>query len=316
MPNQIIIYEIRGMRSTFLITSAFLLCITAAAQKIDDGLWNTGRAFSITAIPEDSVILQKQLCLVQIYPGFSVVKSEYTIQNSAKKTNYLEFLWPDTLTTKHRFLKSIHNLGSAGMKVLVGKDTIRPEISDAGLVFQINLQPGQLTTITTYQLTPNSQAKLSGDETVKELNGFVFSFDKWKHQGKREVFVQLAGGLTVNNLNGVYPSTVTGTMDKLKWAPDSLNETLVVWYEGQAPDYKFEKKVLPKQNLLFEDINGVDTAFFEGSGFKPVNKTDFTTNTRSTLGTIVYFIMFTVPWIFLIWFIIYLLKKPKKKLNS
>lgn len=317
MQNQIIFYEIRGMRSMILLVSGFLLSITAAAQKIEDGLWNTGRAFSITTLnDDDSIVLQKQLSLVQIYPGFSVVKSVYDIRNTHQDSFYAEFHWPDTLSTAHRFFHQLNNLGSAGMKVLIGKDTIKPQVVEGFLVFGTRLPPRQVTTITTYQLTPNNQAKLSGDETVKELNGFVFSFDKWKQQAVRQVFIKLAGGLSLNNLKGIYPATVTGTMDKLKWTPDSLNETLVVWYEGQAPDYKFEKKVLPKQHLLFDDINNFDLAFFEGSGFKPLDKTDFTTNTRSTIGTVLYAIMFIGPWIFLIWFIVYLLRKPKKKLNA
>ena len=302
-----------------LIPFVFVLftCLNVSAQKIDDGLWNAGRAFSIMPLNDDSIILHKQLSLVQIYPGFSVVKSIYDIRNTQQVSAYREFHWPDTLTTPHRFFNQLHNLGSSGMKILAGKDTLKPvRIEGSSLVFGVDMPAGEVVTITTYQVTPNNQAKLSGDETVKELNGFVFSFDKWKQQAVRQVFVKLAGELSLNNLKGVYPATVTGTMDKLKWTPDSLNETLVVWYEGQAPDYKFEKKVLPKQQLLFEDINSFDLAFFDGTGFKPVDKTDFTTNTRSTVGTVLYFIMFTAPWIFLIWFIVYLLRKPKKKLNA
>jgi hypothetical protein len=317
MPNQIIFYEIRGMRLLIPFVFALFTILNATAQKIDDGLWNAGRAFSIKPLNDDSIILQKQLSLVQIYPGFSVVKSIYDIRNTQLSSGYREFHWPDTLTTPHRFFHRLHNLGSSGMKILAGKDTLKPvRMEGSSLVFGVDMPAGEVVTITTYQVTPNNQAKLSGDETVKELNGFVFSFDKWKQQAVRQVFVKLAGDLSLNNLKGIYPATVTGTMDKLKWTPDSLNETLVVWYEGQAPDYKFEKKVLPKQQLLFEDINNFDLAFFEGTGFKPVDKTDFTTNTRSTVGTVLYFIMFTAPWIFLIWFIVYLLRKPKKKLNA
>lgn len=316
MQNQIIFYEIRGMRSMFLLVSGFLLCITAAAQKIEDGLWNTGRAYSITSLNDDSIILQKQLTMVQIYPGFSVVKSTYDILSTYAYSFHARFNWIDTMSTAHRFFRNLNNLPSAGMKILIGKDTIQHQSAGGILEFGALLPPGKLTTITTYQLTPNNQGKLSGDETVKELNGFVFSFDKWKQHGVRQVFIKLMGGLTLNNLKGVYPATVTGTMDQLKWLPDSLNETLVVWYEGQAPDYKFERKVLPKQDLLFEDIDQFGIASFDAPGFKPVDKTDFTTNTSSTLGSILYFILFSIPWIILAGFIVFLLKKPKKKSNA
>ncbi len=305
------------MRPLLLLVFVFQVCITASAQKIEDGLWNSGRAFSITSLnDDDSLILQKQLSLVQIYPGFSVVKSVYDIRNTHQDSFYAEFHWTDTLSTAHRFFHQLNNLGSAGMKVLIGKDTIKPRAVEGSLVFGTQLPPGQVTTITTYQLTPNNQGKLSGDETVKELNAFVFSFDKWKQQGIRQVFVKLMGGLTLTNVKGVYPKTVTGTMQQLKWMPDSLNETMVVWYEGQAPDYKFEKKVIPQQHLLYEDINDFDVAFYDAPGFRAIEKTDFTTNTRSLFGSIVYFILFSVPWIILIGIIIFLLRKPKSKSNT
>jgi hypothetical protein len=313
MQNQIIFYEIRGMRPWLLLVLAFQLCINASAQKIEDGLWNAGRAFSITSTNDDSIILQKQLALVQIYPGFSVVKSVYDIRNEHQHSISAEFHWTDTLTTVHRFFHQLNNLGSSGMKLLVGKDTIQPQLAGGALVFRVDLPPRQLTTITTYQLTPNNQGKLSGDETVKELNAFVFSFDKWNKQGQRQVFVKLMGNLTLTNIKGIYPNTVTGTMQQMKWTPDSLNETMVVWYEGQAPDYKFEKKVLPQQHLLYEDINDFEVAFFDAPGFKALEKTDFTTNTRSILGSVIYFILFSIPWIILVGFIVFLLRKPKKK---
>ena len=316
MPNQIIIYEIRGMRRLIPFVLALLTSLNVSAQKIGDGLWNVGRAFSLVPVEHDSLFLQKQLTLVQLYSGFSVVKSLYEVRNDHSDSFQVTFRWIDTLTTEQRFFRSLNNLPSSGMKLLQGRDTLQPEMSNGALVYKIILPPASLSTITTYQLTSNSQAKLSGDETVKELNGFVFSFDNWRHQGVRQVLIKLMGGLSLNNIKGLYPATVTGTMDKLKWSPDSLNETIVVWYEGQAPDYKFEKKVLPKQHLLFEDINNFDMTFFDGTGFKPVDKTDFTTNTRSTLGTVLYFIMFTVPWIFLIWFIVFLLRKPRNKQNA
>jgi hypothetical protein len=316
MQNQIIFYEIRGMRSLLLLGFTFFWFINASAQKLEDGLWNTGRSFSITPLIDDSILLQKQLSLVQIYPGFSVVKSVFDVLNMHRASFDAKFRWIDTLTTPHRFFSQLNNLSSAGMKIMVNKDTIQPQIENGSLVFTTMLPPGILTTITTYQLTPNNQGKLSGDETVKELNAFVFSFDKWKHIGIRQVFIKLMGNIMLANLKGVYPKTVNGTMQQLRWMPDSLNESLVVWYEGQAPDYKFEKNVLPKQHLLFEDINDFDIALFDAPGFIPADKTDFSTNTRSTIGSILYFIFFSIPWIILIGFIVFLLKKPKSKHNT
>jgi hypothetical protein len=51
---------------------------------------------------------------------------------------------------------------------------------------------------------------------------------------------------------------------------------------------------------------------FDVPDFKPISKTDFTTNKKSTLGSVLYFILFSVPWLILVGFIVFLLRKPKK----
>ncbi len=288
----------------------------ALAQQIDEGLWNTGRAFSLITLNNDSLRLQNQLMLVQVYPGFTVVKSSYDILNTSKDSLTVAFLWRDTATTAHRFFQQLNNLSSAGMKVLNNNDTIPLLKKQDGWHFVLNLAPAKITTITTYQLCQTNQGKISAEGTVKEANAFVVSLDRWTNQGNRRIFVKLMTNITQTNIMGVYPQDVTGTMKQLKWTADSAHETMVIWYEGAAPDYKFETKVLPKQQLLFEDINAFDLALFDVLDFKTVSKNDFTSNKRSTLGTILYFVLFSVPWLILLGFIVFLLKKPKKDKNA
>jgi hypothetical protein len=221
------------------------------------------------------------------------------------------FNWPDTATTPHRFFQRLNNLPSAGMTVLAGSDTLVLNPAADGLHFERKMPPG-VTRMITYQLTQTNQAKLSAEESVKEANGFVISFIPGQLQGNPRVFVKLMTTLTQTNLIGVYPQSATGTIQQMKWQPDSAQQTMVIWYEGAAPDYKFEKKVLPKQRLLYEDINDFDLALFDVPDFKPISKTDFTTNKKSTLGSVLYFILFSIPWLILIGFIVFLLRKPKK----
>jgi hypothetical protein len=311
MENEIIIYEIRGMRSLRLLVFVLFLATPALSQKIDDGMWNAGRAFSIQLLNTDALRQQNQLMLVQLYPGFAVVKGQYDYLNPGSDSVMGSFVWADTATTPHRSFQRLNNLPSAGMTVMAGKDTLQPSLAADGLRFELKLPPG-VARITTYQLVQTNQAKLSADESVKEANAFVLSFIPGEQFGNRRVFVRLMTTITQTNLIGVYPQSVTGTMQQLKWAPDSTQHTLVIWYNGAAPDYKFEKKVLPKQRLLFEDINSFDLALFDVPDFREVKKTDFTTNKKSTLSSILYFILFSVPWLILIGFIVFLLRKPKK----
>jgi hypothetical protein len=311
MENEIIFYEIRGMRSLRFLVFLLFMSTPALSQKIDDGMWNAGRAFSIEMLNAGDLRLQNQLMMVQIYPGFAVVKGHYDILNSGADSIMATFKWPDTATTPHRFFQRLNNLPSAGMTVLAGSDTLALRPAADGMHFERKIPPG-VTRMVTYQLTPTNQAKLSAEESVKEANGFVISFVPGQLQGNPRVFVKLMTTLTQTNLIGVYPQSATGTIQQMKWQPDSAQQTMVIWYEGAAPDYKFEKKVLPKQRLLYEDINDFDLALFDVPDFKPISKTDFTTNKKSTLGSVLYFILFSIPWLILIGFIVFLLRKPKK----
>lgn len=298
------------MRSLRLVVFALLLSTPALPQKIDDGLWNAGRAFGLQCL-NSAVQVQRPLMLVDVYPGFAAVKSTYELVNTGPDSVMASFLWLDTATTSHRSFKRISNLPSAAMKVMAGKDSILLHTDPRGLHFRHLLPPGA-TRITTYQLAQTNQAKLVADEAVKEANAFVLS----SGVGNTKVFVRLQTTLTQSNLIGVYPQTVEGTMQQLRWQADSSGQPMVIWYEGAAPDYKFEKKVLPKQDLLYQEIDGFDLALFDIPDFEPVNKTDFTTTLKSTLGSVLYFILFSVPWLILLGFIIFLLKKPRKKANA
>jgi hypothetical protein len=311
MENEIIFYEIRGMRSLRFLVFLLFLSTPALSQKIDDGMWNAGRAFSLKMLNAGGLRLHNQLMMVQIYPGFAVVKGHYDILNSGADSIMARFKWTDTATTPHRFFQRLNNLSSAGMTVLAGSDTLALSPAADGMHFERNMPPG-VTRMVTYQLTPTNQAKLSAEESVKEANGFVISFIPGQLQGNPRVFVKLMTTLTQTNLIGVYPQSATGNIQQIKWQPDSAQQAMVIWYEGAAPDYKFEKKVLPKQHLLYEDINRFDLALFDVPDFKPISKTDFTTNKKSTLGSVLYFILFSVPWLILVGFIVFLLRKPKK----
>jgi hypothetical protein len=291
------------------LLSGFLL----RAQKLEDGLWNSGRSNSIIALNNPGLTLQNQLSLVKLFPGFAVVRSLYDIRLTSTDSSIVSFSWPDTITSEHRFFQQIHNLPPAARTIIVDGDTLfTGQGGDLGR-WQITFGPGQLRKLETLEICPTSQGKLFADGNPRELNAFVFSFNGWQGAGNRRVFVELAGKLSLNNMVGVYPANVEGTLERLKWRGDSLQQEMVIWYEGAAPDYNFEKKVLPRQGLLLQDIGTFDLALFDAPGFKKVNKTDFATNKRSLVGTIVYFALFTIPWLILLAFIVFLIRKPKKK---
>ena len=291
-----------------LILLALSLPFSLQAQQLPQGFWNAGRSFALHSPDQEKLIIENHLTEVQLYPGFAVVKNMYEIYPKERDSVIATFHWTDTATTPHPFFGSLHNLPSAGMTVLLGSDTL----AWTGSPFTITFQPFKITKITTYQLCPTSQAKLSRNEGLREHNGLIISNGHWKNYNNRKVWIELKGGLTQLDLTGVYPVTVTGNRTRLRWFNDQSDSSIIIWYQGAAPDYKFEKKVVPQKRLLFEDINTFNANAFAEETFSALTITDFSTNAKQTWTSSLYFILFSIPWILLVVFIIYLLKKPKK----
>lgn len=296
------------MRAFFLILISSVLSVPMYAQQLPQGLWNAGRAFALQSPQEDKLILTNHLTAVQLYPGFAVVKSDYLFQSTEMDTTHVEFYWKDTSTTLHPYFVRLHNLPSSGLTILVGKDSL-PLIDQQ---FTIQIPPKQTIQITTYQICPTNQAKLSREGGIREHNALIISNGHWKHNINRQVLVDLKGGLTQLDLTGVYPNTVMGNRTRLRWLNNQSDSSVVLWYAGAAPDYTFEKKVVPQKHLLFDDINTFNTWVFAEESFSAVSLTDFSTNAEKSWMSVLYFILFSIPWIMLVVFIIYLVKKPKK----
>lgn len=294
------------------LVALLLTAPIAFAQKIDEGLWNAGRVFTpVPARYADSLAVQSMLARVQLYPGFSVVRSDLQILNKSSDTLYTPLLFTDSASTAHPFFNRIANLPSVARMVLAGSDTL------ADVLAPIRFAPGQ-TTISVLEITPNHQALLSRDGSVKEANTFVFSLPPSPFTSSR-VLIELKGGLSLTNILGIHPdSSVLATMTQLALQKGTLQKSteLVIWYDGAPPDMKFDKKVLPLAQQLYAEMDKFNMAMFDSPEFKPHEKNDFSVNKRSPFFSFLYFLMFTVPWILLIGFMAWLVFKPKKKKES
>ena len=285
---------------------------TAKAQRIGDGLWNTGRAFRPAPAATDSLVLQKQLTTIDLYLGFAVVRNELDVLNSGKDTITSMLIWPDSLTTPHALFNQIGNSPSLARKLILHKK------DSVALDAPLRFAPG-VTHLTTYEITPNQQGILVKEGNTREANAFVYTIPSSTHKktGVQQVFVQLKAGLTMTNVLGIEPSgEAQVTMSQVKWLPAATGGDLVIWYEGAAPDMKLEKKVLPTQDALYQELNAFDLMMFESPAFKSPPKQDFSTNKKSPLLSALYFILFSLPWVLLVGFLAWLAFKPKKKKTS
>ena len=304
----------------------FLVCLLtlsifckSRAQGIPDGLWNAGGvivpAFSGKS-GETQPALRKSSILIDLYPGVSVVKSGYELYNPDTISMECRVELRDSGRYKESATGMMFTRKSALVKALKNDTLITPAFDQMKGVYTWTFSIPARSSIhfNIYQLTENYQSKLVNEGNSREANAMVivnempgkFNTDTCK------VMVRLKESLTLTNILGLSPAKkITGDLHHLYY--ELKDAPMVIWYEGLAGDFKFDKKVLPNAELLFAEIDKFPEAEFKNLSFTVIDRYNFSTNPKNPLAAILYFIMFFAPWVILIGFIIFLLKKPKKK---
>lgn len=310
----------RRLIKIFLVFVVFLAFSKVNGQQIENGLWNGGIVFSVTPQnlqTSEHCKLYKQRILTNLYQGVAVVKNEYTIVSDTLFTG--NFFLPDSPNTVQSLIGNIHTVKSNSLKVLLNAKEVNFIPVHNGYTIDIPLKEHDTISLETFQLIQTSQALMATEEGNKENNavGFVFNRSGWNGQGDRTAYVQLKDKLTLIHVNGASPNkAVFGDLTHLKYSEDiSRDSVFLVWFEGAAPDFKFEKKVMPYTQALFNEIKKFDVNSFDDTHLGIIEKNDFSTNQQSTFISTVYFILFSVPWVILIVFIVYLIFKKKKALK-
>jgi hypothetical protein len=94
--------------------------------------------------------------------------------------------------------------------------------------------------------------------------------------------------------------------------PEPSNN-LLIWYDGAPPDFKFDKRVLPSTDTLYQIMDAFPLSEFNNPAFTLISRKNFTlAKSGLTLSGVLYFLMFFMPWIILAGLIVFLLKGKKK----
>lgn len=329
--------------STTLV--ALLAAVAPAAQpRLPEGVWEAGGAGRIVQITAPSgprearVRLESELVMVDLHPGFAVVKAEYRFRNPSDAPSTLMVGIPSgghfPLDTSGRAVFS--DLRS--YRILANGDTVAPTHSNPDAMTPIpgydsvmphrylswtqRFDPGE-TTVTVYLLTRNHLSRLVREGSASDGNAFGYAFNGdrgWPGgTGMTQVLVRLNGELYLTGLRAVLPdSAFSGNLRHLRTVTrgDSTGRTgnMLIWYEGAAPDFKFDRKVLPAADTLYRIMDDFPLDEFDGPGFQPVSRMNLhVAKTGITPAGIAYFIMFFLPWVVLLFIIFQLLRKGKKE---
>ncbi len=292
------------------------------AQAVPDGLYEAGGIFSpgISGYtPDQKVQWQKPVIMVNLYPGFAAVKSSYDLYN-ADTLPYKVFInIPDSGNMADPATVTVQARPSAVIRILVDDSLVKSMNSKSipGLHYEFDIPSLKTIHIKIYQITQNNQARLFREGESRTGNAIAFSFGPLQNQDVSPfpVMVRFMDKLTLTNVLGVSPAKKSrGDLLHLQFeASGSSFAPLVIWYEGAPPDFKFTKNILPAADVLFSELDKFPESEFNNTSFAVIDRYNFSTNPKNPLAAILYFMMFFLPWIILIAFIIFLLKKPKKK---
>jgi hypothetical protein len=304
----------------------FLLSVTIfqnpRAQAIPNGLYEAGGIFTpkiSVNTPDQKIQWQKPVIMINLFPGFAAVKSSYDLFNADTLSCKVIIVVPDSGDMADPTTGTVHARPSSVIRLLVDDSLVRSRISESvpGLHYEFGIPAKKNIHLTIYQVTQNNQARLFREGESRTGNAIAFSRSplQVRDTSPFTVMVRFMDPLTLTNVLGVSPAKKSrGDLRHLQYeASGSSFAPLVIWYEGAPPDFKFTKDILPDADVLFSEIDKFPEAEFNDPSFEMIDRYNFSTNPKNPLAAILYFMMFFSPWIILIAFIIFLLKKPKKK---
>ncbi len=299
-------FKILPMKKAFCLLAAIVSGLFVFGNAAMPGMWNTGHGGRfIPLFKEDSVHLgkiqmQRELVLINLYPGFAAVKGEYWMYNTTDKPVTMRVGYPingryEADLVEHVMFNDLHKLRALVndqpanvVRAADGYDSVYREIDKMQMenwyYFTCTFAPKQLTKITIYFITNNSDATLGRGYGRDNGNAFAYILETGRAwAGKIEsgqVLIKLNDALSLEDLKGVYPvNTLLGDNKHLQFAftnlePDSTNNILL-WYDGGKKDGFSLDKVLTNSDQYFRDLDRFPLAEFETNDFKKINKDDF-----------------------------------------
>jgi len=335
-------------RWIFFLSLFFYHTITLANPAMP-GIWNAGVGaqfyplFEKDSIHFGKIRMQKELVLVNLYPGFAVVKGEYSFINLSGEDIRMHVGFPVNGTYASSM---VDNVVFNDLYVFRAFSNQRPvksyRLSDSGDVQPVRLirdsssfnevtnwyaweqdfPRGQPVTLTVYFITQNNLARFKRNFQSRDGNAFGYVLESGRAWAGNiaigQILVKLNDGLSMNNVRGILPGRgIIGDLKHIQYSFNNLDpgpeNNLLIWYQGAPPDFKFEKRVLPVADTLFKLMDAFPLNEFNSEAFTVLERSNFSLSPAGmTLSGLIYFLMLTLPWIVLGGFIIFLVKGKKK----
>lgn len=292
------------------------------ANVAQPGMWNTGYGTRFTPLFEEDTIhfgkvqMQKELVLINLYPGFAAVKGEYWMYNTADKPITMTVGYPVNGSYEEEKIGDVMYEDLYNLKVIVN-DKIVPTSNNADSLtaefnyekwyyWETTFQPKTVTKVTVYFLTDNSKAHLRNGYNREQGNAFTYVLESGRAWGAAigngQILLNLNGGLTLKNIKGILPEkTLKGDNTHLQFTFNNLEpypqNNILIWYEGQNTTDVYFDKTLQKAETYFRELDHFPVAAFNKSSFKVIEKDNF--KVKDTASKVFWGIMIFIGLLFL-----------------
>jgi hypothetical protein len=282
------------------------------------GVWQGGATarfvplFSSDSAALQHVSMQREQILVDLYPGYAVVKGTYWMRNNSGKPIDMLVGYPLQGKVNAPVVSNIVLGFPEVFKVLVnGVATptannenelqliASPQQQQANMqvdakdwiVWRTQFAADTLTTLTVYFVVNCSQAKLRKGYSVKEGHAFAYVLESGRAWAGSidtgNIWMRLRGGLKQKHINGLLPANAWQGSDSLMaWNFNNLepseNNNLLVWYNAGKDSIDFNALVLGNTASLYAQMDAFPLgAFARSASWPKVVKSDIDPGTSA-----------------------------------
>ena len=297
--------------------------VTSFANSAMPGLWQAGAngkfipLFASDSIYFGKIQMQHEQILVNLYPGFAVVKGEYYMYNNTNEAINMHVAYPKQARFSDTLVENVIPSYIDALKVLVNdsptelmrkKDlvvlpssgpiaTTNEQDYENWFVWTMTFAPKAFTKITVYFLTDNSHAKLSRGYSRDRGSAFTYVLESGRAWGgsidSGKICIQLKEGLTTKEVKAILPyNTLKGDDTHLLYQfvnkEPAEKDNLLIWYKESAQDSSFEYKIVPEAAKYYAEIDGFEVAAFSSTALVPLQINDFEIHSSNPLSWIFY----------------------------
>jgi hypothetical protein len=316
------------MKKIAIVCLMWMVSVAAFANSAMPGLWQAGAngkfipLFASDSIYFGKIQMQHEQILVNLYPGFAVVKGEYYMYNNTNEAINMHVAYPKQARFSDTMVQNVIPSYIDALKVLVNDsptdlmrkkdaafDTMmyKPDRQMVAItteqdyenwfVWEMTFAPKAFTKITVYFLTDNSHAKLSRGYSRDKGSAFTYVLESGRAWGgsidSGKICIQLKEGLTTKDVKAILPyNTLKGDDTHLLYQfvnkEPTEKDNLLIWYKESAQDSSFENKIVPDAAKYFAEIDGFDVAAFSNVSLVPLQLNDFEIHATNPLSWIFY----------------------------